>query len=488
MLRNSHSGPALAAFSIMFPVGLAVGLAVLHLRSHSGSAHSPFWEPRSSRGLGRTAGLAGKPEPVWVETARRPEAVREVAWGPTPEQVAAWLASVAALPELLDDWVTFRSPAPGAASVELAPVEPVAVPDSADASAATALVLAAPLARPAPPRSSLASQAQQPPEPTQLGPAVALPASWGSSWADDIDISGFLSTSAGYYPVQSATGDRESSGVSINDVRLIVQGGPPAARVYLSLEAVSPPDGGYFIKHGEPNDLRILDGYASVALGEHVRLVAGQFISPVLFTAQVQSNELLFLDRTINGFIFQERDTGVMALDDQGRWQWWLAVQNGRDSSGDDVAATARLAWRVFGEGEAPRREGAYDADLGHTLYVGGVYFVDGTNTGDQAFGGEAYYTFERLAFSGEFMHYGDDLIGQTFWNLTAAWMLSPEEWELAARYEDFDLRAGEVYRIGLNRYLGGLTTRVQANVARFQGQSDDESANAFEIGLTASF
>jgi hypothetical protein len=66
---------------------------------------------------------------------------------------------------------------------------------------------------------------------------------------------------------------------------------------------------------------------------------------------------------------------------------------------------------------------------------------------------------------------------------------LVPETWELALRYEDFTSRSDTyVYKVGINRYLRGPGTKVQANVVRLEHAGADNYQTLLELGFVASF
>jgi len=234
----------------------------------------------------------------------------------------------------------------------------------------------------------------------------------------------------------------------------------------------------------------VLDAYGALDVADSVTVQLGEFRPPTLFTALLDENDLLFVDRTFNSLFWQQRQAGAQVHLDGDWLEGWLAVQNGQDGAGREVALTGRCSARLFGEGEAPRREGAYDADLGSTLYVGGSWYGDGSIDQAAAWSAEAYFTHEWLALSSEMVDPSPGLEGgHMFWSATGSVELVPETWELAARYEDFRSRSDTiVYRFGLNRYLHGPKTKLQANVVRFEHDGSGNYQTLIELGLVASF
>jgi len=278
--------------------------------------------------------------------------------------------------------------------------------------------------------------------------------------------------------------------MSLANARLSVDARTERLRIYLSLESAGQDGLGWLSKDGQAEELEVLDAYGELGLGRGVSVRVGQFRPPTLFTTLLEDNELLFIDRTYNSLFWQDRQSGAQVHLDGGPLQGWVALQDGADGDGREMAFTGRCTLRVFGEGEARRREGAYDADLGSTLYLGTSWYDDQSAVDATALSAEAYFTHEWLALSGEIVDPGDGILGgHLFWSATGAIALVPETWELAARYEDFRSRSDTfVYRVGLNRYLQGATTKLQANVVRFEHDGSDNYMTLLELGLVASF
>lgn len=310
-------------------------------------------------------------------------------------------------------------------------------------------------------------------------------------WQPSLELSGFLRTSLeSNWENRWPDADRVSRGASVDNVRLMLDAETGPLRVFVSVEGSD--DGGrrYLVHSGEAGELEVLDAYADLELLQRVTVRAGQFRPPVSFGALLDENELLFIDRTAISQRFWQRDTGA-ALHARGdRLEAWLAVQNGSDELSDELAFTARGVLRLFGEGEAPRREGAYDADLGETVYLGLAWYEDRSVPDSRVLVGEAYYSLEALAISGEFQSPSDGFqSGSDFWNLTASAMLVPETWEVAARYEDFRDRAGaRVWRLGVVRYLRGPGTKLQLGMARLEHPDSHLNLTSLDLTLVASF
>lgn len=309
-----------------------------------------------------------------------------------------------------------------------------------------------------------------------------------SAW---IDLTGFLRAGLGTakatrWPAEDETLTR----AALDNARLALDAGVGPLAVFLSIEGST--DGGrqFLIHNGEGGEVEVYDAYADLDLGTHLVLRAGRFRAPVSQSALLDENQLLFLDRTGIGQLWFERDDGV-ALQARGeRIEGWLAVQNGSDGAGDDLAITARAVLRLFGEGQAPRREGAFDADLGETVYLGVAWYEDLALPDSRVIVTEASYTFEAFSLAGEFLVPENGFTdGHEFWNLTASAMIVPERWEVAARYEDFRDRAeARIWRAGVVRYLRGADTKLQLGLSRLEHADSHLDVTALDLTLVASF
>jgi hypothetical protein len=306
-----------------------------------------------------------------------------------------------------------------------------------------------------------------------------------------LELHGFLKSSGSVVNmVRSPADDVRESRFTLDNVRLSLNGEVGNLRLFVSADGSTDQGHSYFIRDGEAGSLEILDAYAELELIRGLSVRVGQFKPPVLFSGMIEENELLFIDRTVNGLAFQQRSTGVQLHAQTERLQLWLAVQNGADGVADEVALTARGTWRLAGEGLAPRREGAYDTDLGETVYLGAAWYEDQSISDGHAAAVEAYYTMEAFSLSGEVLLPSEGILGgYSFWNATAAAMIVPDLWELALRYEDFKERSqADVWRLGVNRYLRGPNVKLQAAVSRLDHSGANLDALAFDLTLVASF
>lgn len=463
----------------------------------------------------RAAAVPGEPRPVAVRVPLPPpgpsSGVRALAAAPAPPTLAFPLSTQGVWPalsraaEILDTALVPLT----AGLMALDPTPMAAVNFAASAAAASRPGTLANLAPEAPWTSERAGPATRVlaelAAPEALSGPVTLRTSDDPVWRSldsrlyrmrtiafnggfEVGVSGFLKFTAGRYEMDAMPVDRSSQGLSVDAARVHLAGETDDVRLFVSLAGEEVLGGGFIAKDSGVGELNVLDAYAQFDLAEWVELQVGSFRSPVLFSSGIDDNELLFVNRTYSSLFWQDRDEGVMATGNLAdRFDWWVAVQNGRDGAGDSVATTLRASMRVFGEGEAPRREGAYDADLGQTLYLGAAYHDDGSVDDNDVLAADGFYTYDRFSLSGEISEYGSGSLDHRQWSATAAYMIVPEKWEVAVRFEDFGTRAGDLQQIGLNRYLHDQRSRVQLVVGRFELNSPGDAATRVELGVVVS-
>ena len=121
------------------------------------------------------------------------------------------------------------------------------------------------------------------------------------------------------------------------------------------------------------------------------------------------------------------------------------------------------------------------------------------------AWNADVYLVHRDFSFAAELVNYeaGYDLDipleqrgDTTPWSATASYMLVPDKYEVALRYDDYDDRDSpldydrKLWTVGLNRYIRGHDLKWQLNYAYLEngGNTGDESGSGLALGLTASF
>jgi hypothetical protein len=286
----------------------------------------------------------------------------------------------------------------------------------------------------------------------------------------------------------------DNAGVNLDNIRLNLTGavGRTSYRVTTDLG---------------PGNLNLQDAWLSVPMGDELAFTLGQFKIPFLRSGLVEARDLLFIARTRNGIYYSRRDQGVMVNGDHGRFHWAIAGQNGADSLTERILTTANVRLNVIGPEELPW-EGAYGARSLTRLTCGAGVSNDDAARNGTAFALDANLVHRRFSLQGEWLDYGEayNLVdaleqrgGTSPWSITTSFMLVPDKYELALRYDDFDdvSRPLDYHRrtftLGVNRYIQGHDLKWQLNyVAAHKGGSsalDDGPNDAIvALGLTASF
>jgi hypothetical protein len=259
---------------------------------------------------------------------------------------------------------------------------------------------------------------------------------------------------------------------------------------------------GYFLGvDGFSQTVTLMDAYITIPCTDSISAVVGQFKTPFLRTGLMDEDRLLFIAHTRNGIFYSIRDRGAEARIDQGAFHGQLAAQNGSDGIQDDLLLTARATLEVNGDAKTGRKvEGAFGAPQELCAEFGVAISDDGAVDDGDVVALEGAATFARFYFQAEVLAYGEsfDLDGAGApipgsrsdtdpFSLTASYMLSPERWELALRYEDFDDDLNRVLTTaGVNYYLQGLDVKFQVNAFHLDSDGGDEDTLAG--GATISF
>jgi hypothetical protein len=297
--------------------------------------------------------------------------------------------------------------------------------------------------------------------------------------SDGIRVDAVLRTNYAWFDESPTPAVEDYSGFALDNVRPRIDGTIGDYSFQIEIEAQS-------------GTAVVLDAYAAWNVSEAVHLTMGRFQPAFLRSALVDPENLLFVLRTLPAQLLQQRDEGLQLA---GRWGNFLvrgSLENGADGVGDDYAYTARVDWDVLGGG-VRLVEGAYGSGRDACLTVAAAYHDDANadDEGDIA-AADAALTLGRFALSGEWMQVGED---PAFWGdfsdtnpfaAMASFMIDPERWEVAIRYEKFDADDElAAWTLGINRYVAGHDVKWVLNVADVSADRDDQDGAAVALGLT---
>jgi hypothetical protein len=339
----------------------------------------------------------------------------------------------------------------------------------------------------------------------------SLSTSLTSPTAPGAQISGFLRIWGGYadkdiFPLIAAQSGNDL-GFNVDDARLVLQGDVGAGYgYYIGLDI----NGGLAENvisavAGNPNSgagVSLIDAYGTFKLGDQFMGTFGRFRPGFLGSGNLNENTLLFRYRTYNGSVASLRQDGLMVSGNFDQFGLWASAMNGIDGVEDNLFLAVRGAFNAMGKGTG-NQEGAYGVPDEPAMTIGAGWFNDNgvsnvpgfSGSDGTGFGGDIVFTKGPFYIQGEVAYYdtGVFFVGNnqangssTPWDVTASWMLKPNEWEIAGRYEDWDnINNTEHFALGVNWYINGMNAKWTAEWDYFNSDNNASDGNAFLVGLT---
>lgn len=310
-----------------------------------------------------------------------------------------------------------------------------------------------------------------------------------------IVLDGYLRTFAAQVsdaPAFAGQPNDDVMGVVLDRARLGMNGSSGEYSFRIELEAAG-------------GDARILDAYGAWQCNEHLRTTMGRFQTPLYWNGLVDPRYQLFVLRTVSDEFWiggdparLDDEIGLMLDGAMGRLKWWLAAQNGADGIGDELAFTGRLRFDVLGQGVG-MTEGSYGAPDDAALSVGVGWHDDGgalDGGGNSADGdvlaADAQYANGAWALNAEFLDYSAGSVNvfatpdSQPWAVAISYMIQPNTWEVAARYQDVDTSSNLTdITLGVNYYANGHNAKWQFNVINLSSDASSEETTALALALT---
>jgi hypothetical protein len=324
-------------------------------------------------------------------------------------------------------------------------------------------------------------------------------------------ISGFIRSSyATSSDITVAPSGNDLGGFSIDDARLIVTGSIGSYGVVLEVDgstdtdlATGGPFGGLvggglgaYGSTGGVGAMGVLDAYAHFAITDQIKGQIGNFRPPFLASSLRNEDGMLFQDRTFLGQAFAFRDQGVQVSGAFDMLNFAVAVQNGADGAGDELVVAGRVSFTVMGNAPG-KNEGALGQGDETSLTVGVGYYNDGQLDDGTAIAVDAQFGMGALSAAFEFSDLDVDIAGlagiygagedASPYNFQVGYMVVPDEWEVAIRYEDFDTSTDTTaITAGVNWYHNRHAAKWHANYITIDDDVTD--ADVIQVGMTASF
>ncbi|HPF15564.1 MAG: hypothetical protein H6830_08680 [Planctomycetes bacterium] len=242
----------------------------------------------------------------------------------------------------------------------------------------------------------------------------------------------------------------------------------------------------------------LLDAYVDIPVS-NVSARTGLFKGGISRNGLTSSSKLFFINRSQIGDLFDNRDYGVMFSGDFDQLSWYLTLQNGSDMQGDELRIAGRVEFDVMGKGVGGV-EGAYggpdelSGTVALSMYDDGN-LTDGTGTlveahmvsSEFSFGAEVLDTDVNgvAAAPGTSMLVGDT----TAFSVYGTYMLTPDQWELGVRYQDFDdPDNSNLVEVGVNHYLDGHNLKYGIGYSTMSSDNAAIEADIIQVQLQVGF
>ena len=253
---------------------------------------------------------------------------------------------------------------------------------------------------------------------------------------------------------------------------------------------------------GTEQDLEgtLRDGWGQWNLGGQYAVRVGSFVAPLTLSTSVEAERLAFVRRSYFGEIFDVPDPGAMFAGDIEFVSYYVALQNGRDGTTEDLALSGRLDYHLSGTPSIA--EGALGAQGNLVGTIGGFYYDDGSISDGEVIGADARLAASGISLAGEWGIFGDGwglddpdgTVPGGFggadesqpWSASAGYMLVPDQWEVVVRWEELDNDTDdERLTAGLNWYLNGHSAKLQLNWVRLTSDAPARDGELLQLGFT---
>jgi hypothetical protein len=325
----------------------------------------------------------------------------------------------------------------------------------------------------------------------------SAPAAPGITWTGYVRARGALSNDVDVDP--TTVGTQELSGFSLDNARLIVDMSQGDYGAHISLEAVD---------HNVSGDALLLDAYATGVIANGWMGQIGRFRTPFLGSALVEDSNMLLLDHTFNGQVWQARSEGVQLTGTYDRIALMASLQNGSDALANGYMWAGRVTFTPMGT--IGNQEGAYGANPETSLRVGASYADDSEITSSDMWAVDGSLVQGGFSLQAEMVNYHDGVTpdsvintstgvlnsaahaapvgnfhgSETPWSGTAG-LLVGQNIEIAVRYEDLDDSDNTTaVTLGLNVYAAGHNAKFTLQGTRSNSDIAAKEADTIAFGV----
>jgi hypothetical protein len=281
-----------------------------------------------------------------------------------------------------------------------------------------------------------------------------------------------------------AVGANDLGGFDVNRARIVVSG---ERQGY-----------GYTIQVDFASATILKDAFIDIPINNFSARV-GMFRAAFSRNASNSSSKLFFINRTEVGQLFDDRDTGAMFHGNMDQLSFFLSLMNGTDGRGDELATVIRVAFNFMGAGIG-NIEGAFggpdelsgtaaismfddgeatdgsstliEAHVANSQYSAGLELFDADNAGVTAAPGASLASDDATAMV-----------------LYGTYMLTPDQWEIGARFQDLDdANDTTLMEIGVNRYLDGHNLKYSLGYRSISSDNAALEADILQFQLQVAF
>lgn len=214
---------------------------------------------------------------------------------------------------------------------------------------------------------------------------------------------------------------------------------------------------------------------------DQIGVMMGQFKPSIARSANVEDGALLFVSRSVIGAIFDSYDPGLAVNGHFEQFSWQVSANNGADGASEDIDLYARGEYNF--NGGAGWCEGGYGKPDGTTGTIG-VGYADLGDLDDKVLVVDGAVSFSRFALAAEFADF--DQADNSPFAVSGSYMIQPEAWEVALRFEDLDTTDDDtILTGGINWYHGGHNAKWQLNFADFSSDVNAAEGTIIQLGLS---
>lgn len=205
---------------------------------------------------------------------------------------------------------------------------------------------------------------------------------------------------------------------------------------------------------------RLTDAFITWEGPVATRFTTGRFKNPFLWTARSSGFLEHFHDLTITGGANNDRQLGAIIEGNVGDFDWLFCLQNGVDGVVDETKTIGRVQWNIVGANAFGKHHGAWGYGSETQISVAASSTDDGGISDGSLTAAEFGMVADGLSFRADMIAYDDNYddalsdpdlamdlddvldtpkAGTEPATVTLGYLFTGNEWEVLARWEEFD-------------------------------------------------